>query len=254
MPNRPALQLLTPLLVLCLPAGASAAEATLTATPVTPATGIGAGPVNGLYPLWEQTAILHRGGAFQIGYEHAQVGLGRVQLGTQPSLDLHGAYNLQAKVALWRGEKLNVALVVGGYHFPTEAEARTVGNLNASGFTNPYAPVWLVPICMAKSLRLGERVGLHWASTLLLSASDAPEHRWVSGGQTLMMEVAATPQWRARLHAGAEGWPVDAKAHAGISFGYTGHYLYASAGAARRFSFEGESSNVVLFDAGLLYP
>jgi hypothetical protein len=47
---------------------------------------------------------------------------------------------------------------------------------------------------------------------------------------------------------------VETKAHAGISFAYTGPYLYASAGAARRFSFEGESANQVLFDAGLLFP
>src|SRR5688572_9635587 len=247
MPYRPALLLLSPLLVLFLPAGAWATEATLTASP-SAAAGRGAGAVNGLYPLWEQTAILHRSGTFQIGYEHAQVGLGRVQLGTQPILDLHGALNLQVKAALWRGEKLNVALVVEGYRFPAQAESRTVGNLNAPGATNPYAPVWLVPICMAKSLRLGERVGVHWASTLLLSASSEPEHRFISGGQTVMMEVAATSRWSARLHAGAEGWPVEAKAHAVISFAYSGDYLYASAGAARRFSFEGESGNVLLFD------
>jgi hypothetical protein len=253
MPDRLALLLLTPLVALTFPAGALAADATISASPE-PTGGTSTGPVNGLYPLWEQTAHLHRAGAFQIGYEHAQVGLGRVQLGTQPILDLHGAFNLQAKAALWRGERLNVALVVGGYHFPTAAEGRTVGNLNASGATNPYAPVWLVPLCMAKSLRLGQRVGLHWASTLLLSTSDAPEHRYVAGGQTVMMEISATPRWSARLHGGAEGWPVETKAHAGISFAYTGQYLYASAGAARRFSFEGESANQVLFDAGLLFP
>jgi hypothetical protein len=243
MPARLALRLITPLLSLALPAAALAGEATLKT-----------GPVNGLYPLWEQTAILHPSGAFQIGYEHAQVGLGRMQLGTQPILDLHGALNLQVKAALWRGDRLNVALVVGGYHFPTGAEGRTVGNLHATSFTNPYAPVWLAPLCLAKSVRLGQRVGLHWASTVLLSHSSAPEHRYASGGQTVMMEVAATPHWSARLHGGAEGWPVDARAHAGISFAYSGEHLYASAGAARRFSFEGESANQLLFDAGLLFP
>jgi hypothetical protein len=252
MPSRLALLVLTPLLALILPAGARAADATLTAAPAPPPSG--SGPVNGLYPLWEQTGLLHRTGAFQIGYEHAQVGLGRLQLGTQPILDLHSAFNLQVKAALWRGERLNVALLVGGYHFPTAAESRTVGNLNAAGSTNPYAAVWLVPICLAKSLRLSERVGLHWASTLLLSGSSAPEHVYFSGGQTVMVDLAATPHWSARLHGGAEGWPVETKAHAGISFAYTGNYLYASAGAARRFSLDGESANQVLFDAGLLFP
>jgi hypothetical protein len=87
----------------------------------------------------------------------------------------------------------------------------------------------------------------------LLSRSSAPEHRYVSGGQTVMLDLAATPHWSARLHGGAEGWPVETRAHAGISFAYTGDHLYAAAGAARRFSLEGESSNQVLFDAGLLF-
>jgi hypothetical protein len=212
------------------------------------------GAVNGLYPLWEQTAILHRAGSFQIGYEHAQVGLGPVQVGTQPILAVHGTLNLEAKVALWRGEHLALALVVGGYRLPTAAEGRTIGNLYPSGFTNPYAPVWLVPISFAKSLRFGPRVQLHWASTLLLSQSEAAEHRYLSGGQTLMLELAASPRWSARVHGGAEGWPVQTMAHAGLSFAYTGDYLYAAAGAGRRFSLlEGEASNVVMFDAGLLF-
>jgi hypothetical protein len=240
------------LLAVALPAGADAADATITADPPAPVDGE-AGAINGLYPLWEQTALLHRPGAFQIGYNHAQVGLGRIQLGTEPILDLHGALNLQAKVALWQGERFKLALVIGGYRLPTAAESRTVGNLYPTGFTN-YAPVWLVPISLAKSLRLGQRVAVHWASTLLLSTSSAPEHRYLAGGQTLLLDVAATPQWHARLHGGAEGWPVETVAHAGISFGYVGRYVYASLGAGRRFPLDGEPANQVLLDGGLLFP
>jgi len=246
-----ALPVFAALAVLTLPGRSEAADASVTAS--APVEGEAAA-VNGLYPLWEQTAVLHRRGAFQIGYNHAQVGLGRVQLGTEPILDLHGALNLQTKVALWRGERLKVALVVGGYRLPTAAESRTVGNLYPSGFTNPYAPVWLIPICLAKSVRLHERVALHWASTLLLSQSSAPQYRYAAGGQTLLLDLAATPQWHARIHGGAEGWPVETTAHAGLSFGYVGRYLYASLGAGRRFPLDGEPANQVLFDAGLLFP
>lgn len=252
MPISLTLPALAALAVLMLPDGARAADATVTSAPA-PVDGE-AGAINGLYPLWEQTALLHRRGAFQIGYNHAQVGLGRVQVGTEPILDLHGALNLQAKVALWQGDRLKVALIVGGYRLPTAAESRTVGNLYPSTFTNPYAPVWLVPICLAKSVRFGERVALHWASTLLLSQSSEPAYRYVAGGQTLLLDLAATPGWHARLHAGAEGWPVETTAHAGLSFGYVGRYLYASLGAGRRFPLDGEPANQVLFDAGLLFP
>jgi len=212
------------------------------------------GAVDGLYPLWEQTAALYAPGGFGIGYEHAGVGLGPVQIGTQPILALHGALNLQVKVALLRRSSFQVALVLGGYRFPTAAEGRTVGNLNPSGFSNPYAPVWLFPVALAKSVRLGDRLSIHWASTLLISRSDAPEQQYVSGGQTLLFELRASPQWAARAHAGVEGWPVEAQAHLGLSFGYTGAHLTAAAGVARRFSFEGESANMVLLDGGLLFP
>jgi hypothetical protein len=252
MPIALALPALLALVALSLPAEARAADAEITAGSPSPVDGE-AGAINGLYPLWEQTALLHRSGAFQIGYNHAQVGLGRVQLGTEPILDLHGALNLQTKVALWRGERLKVALVIGGYRLPTAAESRTVGNLYPTGFTN-YAPVWLVPICLAKSVRLTDRLALHWASTLLLSTSSAPEHRYVAGGQTVLLDLAATPQWHVRIHGGAEGWPVQTVAHAGLSFGYVGRYVYASIGAGRRFPLDGEPANQVLFDGGLLFP
>jgi hypothetical protein len=251
MPPHLALLTLAPLAALALPAAAVAANDLSVDAAAPPADSGGA--VNGLYPLWEQTAVLHPSGGFQIGYEHAQVALGRVQLGTQPILDLHGTLNLEAKAALWRSRRFSLALIVGGYHLPAAAEGKTIGNLYPSGFTNPYASVWLIPICLAKSLRLGERVAVHWASTLLLSQSSAAEHRYFSGGQTGMLEVAAAPHWSARLHGGAEGWPVQTTAHAGLSFAYTGDHVYAALGAARRFSFEGESSNLVMLDAGLLF-
>jgi hypothetical protein len=236
--------------MLALSAPAAGADLTVEAAPGPPAVG----PVEGLYPLWEQTAALYESWGFAIGYAHAGVGLGPVQLGTQPILDLHGALNLQVKVALWRRASFQVALVLGGYRFPTAAEGRTVGNLHPSGFSNPYAPVWLFPLALAKSVRLGDRLSIHWASTVLISRSETAEQQYVSGGQTLLFEVRASPQWAARVHTGVEGWPVEAQAHVGFSFGYTGAHLTAAAGVARRFSFEGESANMVLLDGGLLFP
>jgi hypothetical protein len=245
--------LLVPLLALAAPAVRAAdlaSDAAVTTAPDDPG---GGGAVNGLYPLWEGTARVHPAGSVEVGYQHAQVGLGRVQLGTQPIMDLHGAFNADAKVQLWRGSRLQVALTLGGYRIPTAAEARSVGNLNPFPFTNPYAPVWLFPVTLAKSLRLERWLTLHWASTLLFSQSAAPEHRYVSGGQTLMLEAAAGPHWSARLHAGAEGWPVQTQAHAGLSFAYTGKYAFVAAGVARRFAFDGEAANLILLDGGLLF-
>src|SRR5205085_1854679 len=104
--NRLVPALLAVLLALVPPA----AEPSVTAVAAMSAPG-GPGASDGLYPLWEQTAVLPDAGTFRIGYQHAAVGLGRVQLGTQPILDLHGALNIEAKAALWRGPRFQLALV-----------------------------------------------------------------------------------------------------------------------------------------------
>jgi hypothetical protein len=240
---------LIPVLALSPPQPAGEAAAVATTPADAPAAAL-----DGLYPLWEQTATLQAPGAVQIGYGHAAVGLGPVQLGTQPILDLHGTLNLQAKVALLRRPRFGLALVVGGYHVPTEAESRTVGNLDPTGFANPYAPVWLFPVSLVKTLRLGTRAAVHWTSTALLSRSPDPQLRSLTGGQTLLLELFASPHWAARAHGGVEGWPVAPQAHAGLSFGYRASHLYGAAGVARRFTFEGEAANMVLLDGGLLFP
>jgi hypothetical protein len=68
-----------------------------------------------------------------------------------------------------------------------------------------------------------------------------------------MVEVAAGPHWAARVHGGAEGWPVQTMAHAGLSVAYTGTHVFVAGGAARRFTFDGEASNLVMLDGGLLF-
>jgi hypothetical protein len=242
------------LLVLFGAARAFAADDLSVAATPAPDPAAGTGAVDGLYPIWEQTAILQPARTVELGYAHAQIGLGRLQLGTQPILDAHGAFNAEAKVALWRGPRLNVALLVGAYHFPQNAQDATVGNLNPTGFDDKFAPVWLVPITVAKSLRLGMRFALHWASTLLVSESADPALRYVTGGQSFMFEAAASPQWSARLHLGAEGWPVQTMVHAGASIAYTGKYVFGTVGVGRRFDLDaGEGANLVMLDGGLLF-
>src|SRR5262249_13087115 len=85
-PRRPLTVLLSVLgHIVCDPAARGAPTAapptTLSASATPPA--IDSSPtVNGLYPLWEHTGEIHPWLHFQIGYSHAQLGLGWVQLGT----------------------------------------------------------------------------------------------------------------------------------------------------------------------------
>lgn len=207
--------------------------------------------VNGLYPLWEHTGVLHNKGTVQLGYQQAQVGLGYVQLSTQPFLDLYGTLNLQAKVALLDRQRLKVAVVAGVYRIATNAQSRMFGNLNASGIVNPYGPLYVAPLALAKSLSLSHRWAVHWASTLLLTSGN--EQRHISGGQAFLFEALANRHWRARMHVGVEGLHVQGQGHAALSFAYRGDVLRLEAGAGRRITFSGEQSTFVMFDGAMVF-
>lgn len=207
--------------------------------------------VNGLYPLWEHTGVLHNAGTVQLGYQQAQVGLGYAQLSTQPFLDLYGTLNLQAKVAVLAQERLKVAVVAGVYRIATNAQSRMFGNLNATGFVNPYGPLYVAPVSLAKSFLLSKRCAVHWASTMLFASSD--QRQYVSGGQALLFEAMANQQWRARIHAGVEGLNVQGQGHAALSFAYRGDVVRLEAGAGQRIMFTGERSTFVMFDGALVF-
>jgi hypothetical protein len=210
--------------------------------------------VNGLYPLWEQTAVLRPSGSVELGYQHAQLGLGPIQIGTSPYLDLYGTYNLDLKLKLFAGRRTALALVAAGFRVPTQAESRTIGNVHAIGLSNPYAPVWVLPTSIALSQVLGPRLHLHTAATVLVTSAGAAQGTLASFGQAATLEMRASSAWRAFLHAGITGLNVDPHGHLGLSFGYRGRHAMASVGYARRMSFDGDSAHVFLFDGGLVFP
>jgi hypothetical protein len=210
--------------------------------------------VDGLYPLWEQTGILEQPGAARIGYGHANLGLGPVAVGTQPFLDLYGSVNGTVKVALLRRPRVRMALVGGAYRLPAGADQRGVGRLHASTFANPFAPVWLIPVSAAATVLVTPRLHLHAGLTVLTARSDEPGYRSVTGGVAGFAEWFASPRWSARLHLGAEGWPVWPQAHVGLSFGWRARHVALAAGYARRFDPGGLFGNVVMLDGALLFP
>jgi hypothetical protein len=209
--------------------------------------------VNGLYPLWEQTAVLHPAGGGQIGHGHAQLGLGPVQVGTQPFLDLYQTFNLQLKLALPGNQRHRTALVMGAYRVPAQAEARALGDLHRPGFTNQYGPVGLFPVSLAHSFAASERLQLHSTLTGLLRHGDDPMDRQPSLGLATMVAWHASWHWSARLHGGVWGLGVEPQAHAGLSFAYEGERMTVAAGYARQASFTGESRAVFLLDFALLF-
>jgi hypothetical protein len=212
-----------------------------------------AATVNGVVPVWEQTAVLHRGGGGQIGYGHAQLGLGRVQLGTQPFLDLHRTWNLQLKLALLEGGAHRTALVLGGYRLPAAAEQRSLGELHRTGFANPYSPLLLFPVAVAHSWAVSERVNIHSALTTLFRHASDPRERRTSLGAATMIEARTGQHWAARLHAGFWGVGVESQAHLALSFAYQSEHLMLAAGYGRQASPQGESQGRVLVDGALLF-
>lgn len=208
--------------------------------------------VNGLYPLWEQTGELHEAGALQIGFRHAQLGLGPVQVGTQPFLDLYGTANAEAKVALWRGERLSLALVPGWYRVPAAPQSRAIGTLQTVNLENLYGPITLFPVALAASLALSPRVRCHMAGTALLQWADDARDRQATAGAAALLELRANARWAAMVHAGVEGMPAMRQSHAGLSFAYRLSHLDLRVGYARRWQ-DGESAGVLLFDGALLF-
>jgi hypothetical protein len=210
--------------------------------------------VDGMYPLWEQTGALDAAGAARVGWSHAAVGLGPVSVGTQPFLDVYGTANASLKLALHRGPRVSAALVLGGYRVPTAAEARGIGSLNMTTFTNPFAPVWLVPLSGALTAVVTPRLHLHVAATALATRSSETAYDGVSGGLAGFAEWFASPSRSVRLHAGAEGWPTWTQEHVGLSFAWRFTHVALAGGYARRFSPGGTSNSVFLWDAALLFP
>ena len=214
----------------------------------------GPAAVNGLYPLWEQTGVLHARGAGQIGYNHAQLGLGRLQIGTQPFLNLTKTYNLQLKLALLATGPARLALTAGVYRFPSAAQSKTIGELHRTAFQN-YRPVEVVPVALAHSFAAG-RLDVHSALTAMPRHAGHPDDgpSWVvSLGVATMAELRVSPAWSARLHGGLWGLGVERQAHVGLSFAYRGEVLLLEGGYARQASLTGESQGKYLRDGALVF-
>jgi hypothetical protein len=208
---------------------------------------------NGLVPLWEYSGAIRSTGSAQVGWNDSQVGVGAVQVGTKLFLDLYGIYNAELKVRVFESPRVRSAFIAGIYRVPTNAQSRGVGNLYASGFSNPYAPVWLAPLALANSISVARALTVHSSSVVLLSRSDDADQEHLSLGQSAFAEWRTRGRFAARFHAGVTGVLVQPVAHTALSFAYNGQYVQLAAGLGRRFAFAGEQSNFVMLDASLVF-
>jgi hypothetical protein len=209
---------------------------------------------NGVLPLWEHTGVVEESGAAQVGWARADVGVGPLTIGTQPFLDLFGTWNLTGKLGLVRKGRLRLALDTGWYRVPTAAQSRGLGNLHAGAFSNPYAPVTLVPMALAATYLVKPRLHVHASATVVKTLSDAPELTTLTAGLAGWVEWFASEHRSVRLHAGVDAYPTDPQAHLGISFGWRYRHVALQAGYARRFAADGTSDGAIMFDTALLFP
>jgi hypothetical protein len=212
----------------------------------------GLATINGAYPLWEYTGELYGRGHAQVGYQHAQLGLGRVQIGTQPFLDMNGIVNGEVKLAVSSGERTHTALVVGWYDAPTDVDSHAMGNVAPAG-APLYAPLTLVPASIASTAILGARLRVHASATLLTQWSDDSRERALSAGTSTLLEYRAFAHWAAMMHLGVEGLGLAEQAHAGLSVAYRLPYIDLRAGWARRFESTGAQGDAVLVDGALVF-
>jgi hypothetical protein len=173
---------------------------------------------------------------------------------TDPYLDLYDTYNAGLKLGLLREGRLRLALAFDAVRVPAAAETRTIGNLHAGAFSNPYSPVTLLPASASATWLAARSLHVHATATWLPTFSEAPALRTNTGGVTGWVEWFASPHYSARLHAGAEGWPAAPTEHVGVSFGLRTTHLALQGGYARRFAPEGTSANTLMFDGALLFP
>lgn len=239
------------------PAAASPPVVETPLSAVTPAEASADGPapaVYGLYPLWENTGAVDGHGTARVGLRRAQVTLGRVTLATDPYLDLYGTYNAALKVGLVREGRLRLALQLGAYRVPVAAETRAIGNLHAGAFSNPYAPMSLLPVSASATWLAARALHVHATATWLPTLSEPAAQQVSTGGATAWVEWFASPTRSVRLHAGTEGWPVAPSEHVGLSIGLRTTHVALQGGYARRFAPEGTSAHTIMFDGALLFP
>jgi hypothetical protein len=210
--------------------------------------------VYGLFPLWEHTGAVEDSGAARVGMRHTQVGIGPVTVGTDPYLDLYGTLNANAKLGIVRRGPVRLAVQAAWLRVPTAAETRGIGNLHAGSFANPYAPVTLLPVAAAVTLLAARRLHLHASATVLQTLSTVSELQTTTGGVAAWVEWWTPAGRSVRFHAGAEGWPVAAQQHVGMSFGWRMRYMALQAGYARRFAPEGTAANTIMFDGAVVFP
>jgi hypothetical protein len=203
--------------------------------------------INGLYPLWEVTGELHDAGRAQVGYQHAQLGLGPLQLETQPYLDAYGTVNGEVRIRLFR----DAAVQLGWYHAPAQVAGHEIGNVHAVNLVNP-APIDLVPVQLAETFGLSPRLQLHATATSLLEYSPDSRDSQVSFGAAGILEMRASRHFAAMAHAGVEGAPVSLQSHAGLSFAFRASFLDLRAGYAARYE-NGTQAGVVLFDGAVVF-
>ena len=208
--------------------------------------------VNGAYPLWEYTGEMYARGRAQVGYQHAQLGLGRVQIETQPFLDVYGILNGEIKVGLTSGERTRSALVLGYYDVPTTVESMPLGNSPVASMPL-YAHLKLLPASIAGTAEIGSRLRAHANAMVLGQWADDPRARAISAGASTMIEYRAFEHWAAMMHLGAEGLGQAERAHAGMSLAYRLPYIDLRGGYARQFSRTDPPANVVLFDGALVF-
>jgi hypothetical protein len=208
--------------------------------------------VNGAYPLWEYTGEMYARGHAQVGYQHAQLGLGRVQVETQPFLDIYGILNGEIKVGLTASERTRSALVLGYYDVPTTVESMPLGNSPVASMPL-YAHLKLLPASIAGTAEIGSRLRAHANAMVLGQWADDARARGISAGASTMIEYRVFEHWAGMMHLGAEGLGQAERAHAGASLAYRLPYLDLRAGYARRFERTEQPASVVLVDGALIF-
>ncbi len=181
----------------------------------------------GLYPIWESTGHVERGGDIRIGSTGAQVGILDVaHVGIQPINFIYRSPNAFLKVALFASERWRIAAQVGGYRLLDSASHALFSPMYSSRLDNTGFGVTLVPVSLSASVEVARWLEIH--QTLTGLGVYAPDHLHTAGARHGIT-----------LHASEVGFWAHDMAIAGASYRYRNGWTELRLGYFYRFGKSG---------------
>jgi hypothetical protein len=194
----------------------------------------------GLYPIWENTGHIEKGGDIHVGTTGAQVGILDVaHVGVLPINFVYRAPNGYLKVALFASPRWRIAAQAGAFRLLDSASHALFSPMYSSRLDNTGFGVTLVPVSLSASVEVARWLEVH--QTLTGLGVFAPGHlrTAVTPGYSVVAELNPHSRHGLSLHASEVGFWAHDMAIAGASYRYRNGWTELRLGYFYRFGKSG---------------